>query len=65
MKDIEEMLADFIVNEASKTQKQLFFGYSNPFPTEKDCIEIIEQMPDEEFDELIRLFGIPTDSLLA
>ena len=61
--DIEEMMIDFILNKATKEQRDEFFGFSEYELTKECCEDNLFQMPDNVFDELVRKFGLPTDGV--
>ena len=62
--DIEEMMIDYIMNNATQEEVEEFFGYSAyGVCTRDECENNLAQMPDEEFDMFVEKFGIPTDSI--
>ena len=61
--DIEEIMIEFILHKATNEQIEEFFGYS-PHDFSKEEIEnILIQMPDDVFDELVNEFGLSTDGI--
>lgn len=61
--DIEEMMMDFILHEANDEQVEQFFGYTKHGFGREDIEDILSQMPDDVFDELVKEFGLPTDGV--
>lgn len=61
--DIEEMMANFILYEATNAQIEKFFGYAPHGFSREDIEDNLSQMPDDVFDELVKDFGLPTDGV--
>lgn len=61
--DIEEMMIDYIMNNATQEEVEEFFGYAAHGCTREECEDNLAQMPDEEFDMFVEKFGIPTDGI--
>lgn len=62
--DIEEMMIDYIMNEATQEEVEEFFGYAAYGTcTREECKNNLAQMPEEEFDMLIEKFGLPADGV--
>ena len=62
--DIEEMMIDYIMNNATQEEVEEFFGYAAyGICTREECENNLAQMPDEEFDMFVKKFGIPTDGI--
>ena len=62
--DIEEMMIDYIMNNATQEEVEEFFGYAAyGVCTIEECENNLAQMPDEEFDMFVEKFGIPTDGI--
>ena len=62
--DIEEMMIDYIMNNATQEEVEEFFGYAAYGGcTREECENNLAQMPDEEFDMFVEKFGIPTDGI--
>lgn len=55
---IEEIMIDFILNKATKEQRDEFFGFSEYELTKECCEDNLSQMPDDVFDELVRKYDI-------
>ena len=63
--DIEEMMIDYIMNNATQEEVEEFFGYSAyGVCTRDECENNLAQMTDEEFNMFVEKFGIPTDGSL-
>ena len=57
--DVEDMMIDYIMNNATREETQEFFGYMCPKRlTIEECRDTIAQMPDEEFDMFTKKFNI-------
>lgn len=62
--DIEEMMIDYIMNQATQEEIQEFFGYTDYGILSVDaCKDNLSQMPEEEFDMFVKKFGLPTDGI--
>ena len=62
--DIEEMMIDYIMNDATQEEVEEFFGYADyGICTREECENNLAQMPDEEFDMFVEKFGLPTDGV--
>lgn len=61
--DIEEMMIYYILYEAEDHERDKFFGYADYELTRECCKDNLAQMPDEEFDRFVELFGFPTDGV--
>lgn len=61
--DIEEMMIDFILHEASEKQIEAFFGFNPHGFTKEEVEDVLAQMPDDVFDESAKEFGLPTDGV--
>lgn len=61
--DIEEMMINYILYEAEPHEVEEFFGYADYELTRECCVDNLSQMPDEEFDRFVELFGFPTDGI--
>lgn len=58
--DIEEMMMNFILNEANDEQIEQFFGYARHDFNKEDIEDNLSQMPDDVFAELMKEFELPT-----
>lgn len=61
--DIEEMMVDFLLHKANDEQIEEFFGYAPHGFSIEDIDNILSQMPDDIFDELVKEFGLSTDGV--
>lgn len=61
--DIEEIMIDFLLNEANDEQIEQFFGYAKHNFSKEDIEDNLSQMPDDVFDELMKEFELPTDGV--
>lgn len=61
--DIEEMMIDFLLHEATDEQIEAFFGYAPHGFDREDIEDNLSQMPDDVFDELVDEFELPTDGI--
>ena len=61
--NIEEIMIDFLLNKANDEQIEEFFGYAPHGFSREDIEDILSQMPDDVFDELVKEFGLPTDGV--
>ena len=61
--DIEEMMIDYIMNNATQEEVEEFFGYAPHGFSREDIEDTLSQMPDDVFDELAKEFGLPADGI--
>lgn len=62
--DIEEMMIDYIMYNATREEVEEFFGYAAyGICTREECENCLAQMPDEEFNMFVKKFRLPTDGV--
>ena len=61
--DIEEMMIYFLLHEANNEQIEGFFGYAPHGFNREEIEDVLSQMPDDVFDELVNEFGLPTNGV--
>lgn len=62
--DIEEMMVDYIMNNATQEEVAEFFGCAyHGLCIREECEKNLAQMSDEKFDMFVKKFGIPTDGV--
>lgn len=61
--DIEEMMIEFLLHEATDEQIEEFFGYASHGFSKEEIEDNLSQMPDDVFDELVSEFGLPMDGV--
>ena len=55
--DIEEMMIDYVMDNATQEEIEEFFGYAAyGVCTRAECENNLSQMPDEEFDMFVKKF---------
>lgn len=60
----EEVMVDYIMYNATEEEIKEFLGYAAyEVCTREECENIIKQMPNEEFDKLVKKFNIHTDGI--
>lgn len=52
--DIKETMIDFLLHKANDEQIEEFFGYAPHGFNREDIEDVLCQMPDDVFDELVK-----------
>lgn len=61
--DVEEMMIEFLLYEATDEQIEEFFGYAPHDFNREEIEDNLGQMPDDVFDELANKFELPVDGV--
>lgn len=62
--DVEEMMIDYVMNQASSEEIREFFGYADyGVLSVETCMDNLSQMPDDVLDELVKKFNLPQDGV--